>query len=61
MSAARALEEDLGVSLDSLRIVYEINGDFSCDTSHGVTAHWTQRHNPFLGRKVNGSVACHTV
>lgn len=42
----------LGVPMDTLQIVYHLNGHESQDSRMGVTEHWTQRHNPYLGKSV---------
>lgn len=34
----------------SLRVVYAFRGEKSTDTHAGCVEHWTQRHNPFLGK-----------
>jgi hypothetical protein len=46
------LEAWLGVPDDSLQIVYLFNGIASRDSRMGVTDHWTQRHNPYLGKSI---------
>lgn len=47
---AKTLKQWLGVSMASLRVVYAFRGDTSMDTHAGCVEHWTQRHNPFLGK-----------